>query len=122
MKKNDTSFPLYTIVETSILMNESISTQECVLYALITSLSNNQEGCCYASNKYLAKIMRCDPRSIQRMLKTLKERKYILSIINESNNKRKLQPVINKMVESKREILNLFDYNWLEEEEEKRKC
>ena len=37
--------------------------------------------------------------------------------MNEAGNKRKLQPVINKMVEQKKEILNLFDYDWLNEEE-----
>jgi len=116
MKKNY-NFPAYTILETSILMSDNINAQECVLYALITSLSNNQDFCCYASNKYLAELMRCDTRSIQRMLKTLKEKEYIISIMNEQGNKRKLQPVINKMVEKKKEILNLFDYDWLNEEE-----
>lgn len=42
----------YSIIPSTILYNKNLKSNQKILYAVITSLSN-KEGYCFASNKYL---------------------------------------------------------------------
>ena len=47
-----------------------------MLYGQISRLSN-KEGYCYASNNYLAELLDCSERSVQRFIEELKDNNFI---------------------------------------------
>ena len=61
----------YAIIPSTILFNEKIKSNEKLLYAVITVLSN-KEGYCYASNGYLARLLNAQPHTISKMGFTFK--------------------------------------------------
>lgn len=63
-----------------------------MLYALISSLANNKDKVCYASNKYLSDLLGYDKRSIQRMINNLILGEYV-QVYYKKNN-RMIKPTI----------------------------
>lgn len=62
----------YAIIPSTVLFNEKIKTNEKLLYAVITVLSN-KEGYCYASNAYLGKLLKAQPHTISKWVSHLKK-------------------------------------------------
>ena len=68
----------YAIVPTIVLDDMSLSGNEKMLYARISSLTNKY-GYCFATNKYLAKQIGTSESTMKRCLKTLIEKRYVIS-------------------------------------------
>lgn len=66
----------YAIIPATVLFNEKIKANEKLLYAIITVLSN-KEGYCYASNKYIGRLLNAQPHTISKWVSHLKELGYI---------------------------------------------
>ncbi len=66
----------YAIIPSTILFNEKIKSNEKLLYAVITVLSN-KEGYCYASNSYLARLLNAQPHTISKWVSHLKELGFV---------------------------------------------
>ena len=66
----------YSIIPTEILFNKDLKANEKLLYAIIYSLSN-KEGYCFASNKYLAKKLGVNYKTISSWISNLRNKKYI---------------------------------------------
>ncbi len=68
----------YAVIPSVILNANDLTSDEKLLYALITSLSN-EKGYCYASNSYFAKRFGKTDRSIKRWLQALTSKSYVTS-------------------------------------------
>ncbi len=68
----------YAVIPSDILNANDLTSDEKLLYALITSLSN-EKGYCYASNSYFAKRFGKTDRSIKRWLQSLTSKSYVTS-------------------------------------------
>tara|TARA_Y100000592_G_scaffold40129_1_gene63681 strand:- start:22747 stop:23370 length:624 start_codon:yes stop_codon:yes gene_type:complete len=68
----------YAVIPSYILNANDLTSDEKLLYALITSLSN-EKGYCYASNSYFAKRFGKTDRSIKRWLQSLTSKSYVTS-------------------------------------------
>lgn len=60
-----------------ILADENITYPEKILYGVVLRLSQNAEHRCFASNQYLADIMKCSKSSITKWLDSLERNGYI---------------------------------------------
>lgn len=66
----------YAIIPSFIRYDHELSDKAKLLYAEITSLSN-KNGYCYATNNYFANLFDISVRTVKRLIKDLKEKKYI---------------------------------------------
>ena len=66
----------YAIIPATVLFNEDLKANEKLLYAIITVLSN-KEGYCFASNKYLANLLKAQPHTISKWVSQLKEKGFV---------------------------------------------
>ena len=78
----------YAVIPANIRYDETLSPNAKLLYGEITALCNN-EGYCWASNKYFADLYGVSIASIKRWIKALIDNGYITSrlIHKEGNNK-----------------------------------
>ena len=109
------NLPTFVVIETQVVTDRNLNESEKILYGIITALSSNRKGECYATNSYLAKFMNCDIRTIQRGLVTLRKSGYITTILK-NGNKRIITPTINEFIKRRKEeqFEEMFDYDWLE--------
>lgn len=109
----------FIMIEADVLLNRNLSSTDKLVYGVISALTNNRTSECYASTKYLTKIIGIHERQLRECLKRLKKYNYInINIIN--NNKRIITTKISQFVEDRKEEnkqIELLDYNWLEETE-----
>lgn len=78
----------YSVIPSVILDDRNLKSNDIILYARISSLSNKY-GYCFATNKYLENIVGLSTRSIQRSLKRLIDNGYISHTIvygDDNNN------------------------------------
>lgn len=66
----------YAIIPATVLFNEELKANEKLLYAIITVLSN-KEGYCFASNSYLANLLKVQPHTISKWVSHLKEKGFV---------------------------------------------
>ena len=71
----------YAVIPSDILNANDLTSDEKLLYALITSLSN-EKGYCYASNAYFAKRFNKSESTIKRWLSNLVSKNYVSSKVN----------------------------------------
>jgi DNA-binding MarR family transcriptional regulator len=84
----------YAILTATVRHDKRLSSDEKLLYAEITALSN-QYGFCWSSNDYLAKIFDCTVQSISRWITNLETYGYLKREIDKAaGNKRKLYPLV----------------------------
>jgi DNA-binding MarR family transcriptional regulator len=80
----------YAILTATVRHDKRLSSDEKLLYAEITALSNKY-GFCWSSNDYLAKIFDCTVQSISRWISNLENFGYLKREIDKAaGNKRKL--------------------------------
>lgn len=116
----------FIVIEYDVLNNKELTSSEKILYGYILALSHNKDGFCYATTKKLAKYINTSERQVMRYLKDLNKFNYIsTTVIN--NNRRIITPTIYEYIKErdkenyeriKANKIDLFDYNWLEDEEE----
>ena len=108
----------FIVLEYDVLDNENLTNTEKLLYGYIVALSQNDKGYCFASTQALCELMRLKPRQLKYCLSNLKRYNYISIVIEK--NKRYITPSINKFLQQRKEEnsqkVDLFDYNWLEED------
>ena len=76
----------YAIIPATVLFNENMKSNEKLLYAVITALSN-KEGYCFASNKYLANLLNAKDHTISKWISHLKELDFVcLEFIKNEKN------------------------------------
>lgn len=66
----------YAIIPAKVRYDKDLSANAKLLYGEITALCN-EKGFCWASNSYFSSLYGVNDRSIQRLLKELKDKKYI---------------------------------------------
>ena len=66
----------YAVIPATVLFNEELKSNEKLLYAIITVLSN-KEGYCFASNSYLANLLKAKPHTISKWVSHLKELGFV---------------------------------------------
>ena len=106
-------FPSYVVIESQVILDQRLNETDKIMYGIISALSSNKKGECYATNSYLARFMNCDIRTIQRAIAKLKECNYIKTEIID-NGKRVVKTTINEFIINRSEIKELYDFNWLE--------
>lgn len=74
----------YAIIPSTVLFNENIKANEKLLYAIITVLAN-KEGYCFASNSYLADLLKAQPHTISKWVSHLRELGFIQVNIIKNN-------------------------------------
>ena len=79
------NLPNFIVIEKDLLLDKSLNSSTKILYALISTLANNKDKVCYASNKYLASLLGYDIRSIQRMINDLINGDYIQVYYKKNN-------------------------------------
>ena len=97
----------YCIIQSDVLFDKNLSSTEKLLYAYITSLTN-ERGYCFAKNKHFAEKFKTTDRTIQRYLVNLKEKKYIFTqTILDKNTKEVLERriyiremILNKIIKN----------------------
>lgn len=71
-----------------ILNNKELSLQEKFILSVILSLSKEQ-GYCFASNEYIAKIMNVSTNRLSKLLSLIRKKKYIdIKLYYKSENKK----------------------------------
>ena len=108
----------FIVLEYSVLENESLTNTEKLLYGYIVSLSQNDKGCCFASNEILCTLIGLKERQLKYCLSHLKKFNYISTSV--IKGKRYITPTINKFLEdrdkeNKKIIIDYEDYDWLGE-------
>ena len=84
----------YAILTATVRHDKRLSSDEKLLYAEITALSNKY-GFCWSSNDYLSKIFDCTVQSISRWITNLEAYGYVKREIDKAaGNKRKLYPLV----------------------------
>ena len=66
----------YAVIPATVLFNEELKSNEKLLYAIITVLSN-KEGYCFASNSYLANLLKAKPHTVSKWVSHLKELGFV---------------------------------------------
>ena len=116
-----TGLPSYFVVDSRIIEDSNINFFEKTLYSVLCALSNNEKNYCFASNTYLANILKCSIRNIQRGLMILKTYGYI-EIEIKNYNTRIIRTTINIILDIRNQKLEevysrpkkeLIDYDWL---------
>lgn len=116
----------FIVIEYDVLDNVELSHAEKILYGYIVALSQNEQGICFASTKKLCNLMGLKERQLLYCLATLKKFNYISTTVIQ-NNRRIIKPTINSFIEKrikdndekiKNKKLDLFDYDWLDDEDE----
>lgn len=125
-----------------IWLDTRLSALDKVILAEIDSLDNNLEGC-YASNEYLSKFCQCSPSKVSTTISKLIKLEYLyvtkfdgrkrflksrllkinrLGIKNSYSGYENLKEInidnnIDNNNKKKKEPIELFDYDWINEEE-----
>ena len=76
MEKKEKYVGAFGVIPNAILYSEDLSHGEKILYTMISSLCN-KNGYCFASNAYLAKILKTSKSTVGLYLRHLEELKYI---------------------------------------------
>lgn len=77
----------YAVIPANVRYDSELPANAKLLYGEITALCN-QNGYCWASNDYFAKLYKCEIRTIQRWLSKLNKRGYIsVKLIHKENSK-----------------------------------
>lgn len=77
----------YAVITAEILYNKELTDKQKILMAVISNLSNEQ-GYCFATNKFLGNLLNCDALTVSRNLSFLEEKKYInrVMVLNEDGS------------------------------------
>lgn len=95
MKKKETNY--YAIIPASVRYNKNLNANAKLLYGEITALCN-QQGYCWATNKYFAELYSVSETSISLWIKKLIDNNYIESDIEKNfNRKIYLKGVLRKV-------------------------
>ena len=97
----------YCIIQSDVLFDKDLSSTEKLLYAYITSLTN-ERGYCFAKNKHFMDKFEATERTIRNCLASLKERNYIfVQLILDKNTKEVLERriyvremILNKIIKN----------------------
>lgn len=81
-------FSTFSVIPTEIIINKEISSTSKLLYAVISSLTN-EKGYCWASNKYLGDLIDISERHASRSINNLLKEELIKVDIKD-NSKRKI--------------------------------
>ena len=81
-------FSTFSVIPTEIIINKEISSTEKLLYAVISSLTN-EKGYCWASNQYLGDLIGISERHASRSINNLLQEQLIKVDIKD-NSKRKI--------------------------------
>lgn len=120
MEKNNINISNFVLIESQVLLDKNLNNTEKILYSYISALTNNKNNECFATTKHLSKIIGLKPRQLCYSLSKLKKYDYI-DIKIENNNRRIITTKLNKFLEARsisNENIDLFDYDWLDNEEE----
>lgn len=106
----------YAVISFEILSSAELSDKEKLLLALIGNLQN-QKGYCYASNEYMAQILKCTPNNVCRLISHLHEMGYLLRKVyrNEKNQVTSRILMINLSNKLKPELPKDYDKNSFED-------
>lgn len=110
----------YVTLESDLIFDTRINSTTKILYAVISSYSNNQHGFCYLNHKQLMELIKLKKRQFYYCLTDLKKYNYIST--KKINNRVYLMPVINiflekRMTEPNVEVKEIFNYDWLNDYE-----
>ncbi len=65
------------VIPAEILFNEKLSSTEKILFGFLNNLTSNEQGYCWASNKYLSKLINIRPETISSMINKLYKLEYL---------------------------------------------
>ena len=66
------------VIPAEVLANENLTPREMILFGYLLNMTYNDHGCCWASNRYLARLIRVTPETVSAMLAKLTKEQYIL--------------------------------------------
>lgn len=90
MKDKKDNVGYYSVIPATVLYNKELKANEKLLYAIITSLAC-REGYCFATNKYFAKKLDVNPKTISSWISDLNNRNYIKVEVIRNENKQVVQ-------------------------------
>lgn len=101
----------YSVIPAEVRYSKNLSFSAKIVYSELEALTN-LHGYCFCTNEYLARLFNLNIRQVQRIIRSLCENGHI-TIEMDQNYKRKIY-TITKIKVTKKE---LFDFDWLNEEE-----
>lgn len=76
MMEDENKIGYYAIIPATVLFNEYVKPNEKLLYAIISVLAN-KEGYCFASNSYLANLLKAQPHTVSKWVSHLRELGFV---------------------------------------------
>lgn len=109
----------FIVLELEVLDNEALTSTDKIVYGYIVALSQ-KKGYTYIKIEKLAQITHLSIRQLNRCIAKLIYFNYITQ--NIIKKVRYLQPTVNRFIadrqkDNENKMPELFDYNWLEDEE-----
>ena len=83
-------------IPAEILLDEKLTDKEKIILSMIIYLSD-ETGSCFASNQYIATIVKVTPNRVSKIISSLKNKKYIQvteSMAEERTRERELAPLM----------------------------
>ncbi len=84
------------VIPAEILFNDNLNWREKALFGFLVNLSNNDRGYCWASNRYLAQLIKTRPDTVSSMISNLHKYKYITTQYetrNDGNGSRQVRKI-----------------------------
>lgn len=86
--------PDFLIVPGLIAFDKNLKPLDLIVYGVVYWLEHLSVGRCIASNRFLAQIVGCHPKSIQKSLANLEKRGYILKVYNEEKERKEIKCLV----------------------------
>ena len=77
-------------IPVQILLDENLSDKEKIILSIILYLSK-ETGSCFASNQYIATIVKVTPNRVSRIISSLKNKKYIQVILKYKKESKEIE-------------------------------
>ena len=77
-------------IPAEILLDEKLADKEKFVLSMILYLSD-ETGSCFASNKYIATIVKVTPNRVSKIISSLKNKKYIQVILKYKNDSKEIE-------------------------------
>lgn len=77
-------------IPAEILLNEELSDKEKIILSIILYLSEETK-CCFASNQYIASIVKVTPNRVSKIISSLKDKNYIQVILKYKKDSKEIE-------------------------------
>ncbi len=66
------------VIPAEVLMNTNLTPREMILFGYLLNMTYNEQGCCWASNRYLSRLIKVAPETVSAMISKLTKEQYLI--------------------------------------------